>query len=157
MSDLAEGIVAGFATSAIIMVMYYFNKATLGALFAANKAIGKALVRVIIPPPRFEDYGYVCEDCGQKENENTKYTRQQAREVAPRRRNHHWPCRWDWLGWTQDPQRRPDQRPQRQCHELRQVHSRHGGQHRPEEIPGGPEGTPYQCVSAHAHPLANVW
>ena len=44
--------------------------------------------------------------------------------------------------------RRPDQRPQRQCHELRQVHSRHGGQHRPEEVSRGPEDTPDQYVSA---------
>ena len=61
------------------------------------------------------------------------------------------PCRWDWLDWAQDHQGRPDQRPQCQCHELRQVHSRRGGQHRPEEVSGGPEDTPNQCVSPHAH------
>ena len=52
------------------------------------------------------------------------------------------------LDWAQDHQRRPDQRPQRQCHELCQVHSRHGGQHCPEKVSGGPEDTPNQCVSA---------
>ena len=36
---------------------------------------------------------------------------------------------------------------QRQSDELRQVHSRHGGQHRAEEIPGGSEDTPNQCVN----------
>ena len=76
------------------------------------------------------------------------HVRQQAREVAPRRRNHHRSCRCDWVDWAQDHQGRPDQKPQRQCDELRQVHSRHGGQHRPEEVSGGPEDTPDQCVSA---------
>ena len=28
-----------------------------------------------------------------------------------------------------------------------QVHSRYGGQHRPEEVSGGPEDTPNQCVN----------
>ena len=42
-----------------------------------------------------------------------------------------WPCRWDWMDWSQNHQRRPDQRPQCKCYELRQVHSRHGWQHRP--------------------------
>ena len=51
MEDFAQGIVAGFAVSTTIPFMYYFNKAALGTLFAINKAIGKALVRVIIPPP----------------------------------------------------------------------------------------------------------
>ena len=50
MENIAEGIVAGFAISTTIPVMYYFNKAALGTLFAINKAIGKALVRVLLPP-----------------------------------------------------------------------------------------------------------
>ena len=52
------------------------------------------------------------------------------------------PCRWDWLSWTQDHQRRPDQRPQRKSYELHQVHSGHGGQHCPEEVSRGPEDNP---------------
>ena len=51
MEDFARGIVAGFAVSTAIPVMYYFNKAALGTLFAVNKAIGKALGRVLLPPP----------------------------------------------------------------------------------------------------------
>ena len=50
MEDFARGIVAGFAVSTAIPVMYYFNKAALGTLFVVNSAIGKALARVIIPP-----------------------------------------------------------------------------------------------------------
>ena len=49
MANIAEGIVAGFAISMTIPAMYYFNKAVLVSLFAANKEIGKALVRVIQP------------------------------------------------------------------------------------------------------------
>ena len=41
--------------------------------------------------------------------------------------------------------------PSASADELRQVHSRHGWQHRAEEIPGGPKDTPDQYVSAHAH------
>ena len=55
------------------------------------------------------------------------------------------------MDWPQNHQRRPDQRPQCKCYELRQVHSRHGRQYRPEEIPGGSEDTSNQCVSARAH------
>ena len=36
----------------------------------------------------------------------------------------------------------PDQRPQRKSYELHQVHSRHGGQHCPEEVSRGPEDNP---------------
>ena len=50
MENIAEGIVAGFAISTTIPVMYYFNKAALGTLFAVNRAIGKALVRFLQPP-----------------------------------------------------------------------------------------------------------
>ena len=56
MEDFARGIVAGFAVSVTIPVMYYFNKAALGTLFVVNKAIGKALARVIIPPPPEIEY-----------------------------------------------------------------------------------------------------
>ena len=56
MEHFAQGIVAGFAVSAIIPFMYYLNKATLGTLFVVNKAIGKAIVRVIIPPPSEIEY-----------------------------------------------------------------------------------------------------
>ena len=49
MANIAEGIVAGFAISMTIPAMYYFNKAVLVSLFAANKEIGKALVRVLLP------------------------------------------------------------------------------------------------------------
>ena len=55
-------------------------------------------------------------------------------QPSPRRRNYHWPCRWDWVDWPQNRQRRPDQRPQCKRYELRQVHSRHGWQHCPEEV-----------------------
>ena len=72
----------------------------------------------------------------------------QARQISPRRRNHHWPCRWDWMDWQKGHQRKPHWRPECQLDELRQVHSRHGWQHRPEEIPGGPENPPRQLVSA---------
>ena len=50
MDHFAQGIVAGFAVSVTIPAMYYFNKAALGTLFAVNRAIGKAIVRVIQPP-----------------------------------------------------------------------------------------------------------
>ena len=56
MENIAEGIVAGFAISTTIPVMYYFNKAALGTLFAVNRAIGKALVRVLLPPPPEIEY-----------------------------------------------------------------------------------------------------
>ena len=49
MNDIAEGIVAGVTMASIIPVICYGNKAALGALFAVNKAIGKALVRLILP------------------------------------------------------------------------------------------------------------
>ena len=50
MDHFAQGIVAGFAVSVTIPAMYYFNKAALGTLFVVNRAIGKAIARVIIPP-----------------------------------------------------------------------------------------------------------
>ena len=56
MEDFAQGIVAGFAVSTTIPFMYYFNKAAMGTLFAINEAIGKALRRVIIPPPPEIEY-----------------------------------------------------------------------------------------------------
>ena len=49
MEHFAQGIVAGFAVSATIPAMYYFNKAVLGTLFVVNREIGKALVSVIQP------------------------------------------------------------------------------------------------------------
>ena len=51
MEDFARGIVAGFAVSAAVPTMYYFNKAALGTLFVFNKEIGKALGRLLLPPP----------------------------------------------------------------------------------------------------------
>ena len=56
MEDFARGIVAGFAVSMTIPAMYYFNKAALATLFAFNREIGKALRRVIIPPPPEIEY-----------------------------------------------------------------------------------------------------
>ena len=81
------------------------------------------------------------------------HVRQQAREISHGRRNHYRPCRWNWLDWAQDHQGRPNKRPQRQCHELRQVHGRHGGQHRPEEVSRGPEDTAHEYVSKRASPV----
>ena len=49
MEHFAQGIVAGFAITTVIPAMYYFNKAALGTLFVVNRAIGKALMRVIQP------------------------------------------------------------------------------------------------------------
>ena len=49
MEDIAEGFVAGVTMASIIPVIYYGNKVALAALFAVNKAIGKALVRLILP------------------------------------------------------------------------------------------------------------
>ena len=61
MEHFAQGIVAGFAVSATIPFMYYFNKAALETLFAVNKAIGKALVRVLIPhETRYDDLKHTC-------------------------------------------------------------------------------------------------
>ena len=54
-----------------------------------------------------------------------------------------------WIGKQSHQRKLTGQRSQRQPDELRQVHSRHGRQHRAEEIPGGPEDTPNQYVSAH--------
>ena len=63
MEDFAEGIVAGFAISTTIPAMYYFNKAALGTLFAVNKAIGKALVRVLLPSEtRYVALKHTCND-----------------------------------------------------------------------------------------------
>ena len=67
MEHFAQGIVAGFAVSATIPAMYYFNKAALATLFAVNKAIGKAIARVIIIPPEHtcndDDCEFVCCSC----------------------------------------------------------------------------------------------
>ena len=63
MANLAEGIVAGLAISAGIPAMYYFNKAALGTLFVVNKAIGKALLRFLLPPEiRYDDLKHTCND-----------------------------------------------------------------------------------------------
>ena len=59
MNHFAQGLVAGFAVSVTIPAMYYFNKAALGTLFIVNRAIGKALARVIIPPPPLK---HTCND-----------------------------------------------------------------------------------------------
>ena len=63
MEDFARGVVAGFAVSAAVPAMYYFNKAALGTLFVVNREIGKALGRILLPPND--------EDCS---CENPKYT-----------------------------------------------------------------------------------
>ena len=66
MANIAEGIVASFAISMTIPAMYYFNKAALVTLFAINKAIGKALMRVILPSEtRYVALKHTCndEDC----------------------------------------------------------------------------------------------
>ena len=66
MANIAEGIVASFAISTTIPAMYYFNKAVLETLFAVNKAIGKALVRVILPSEtRYVALKHTCnkDDC----------------------------------------------------------------------------------------------
>ena len=59
MENIAEGIVAGFAISTTMSVMYYFNKAALGTLFALNRAIGKTLMRVLLPPETETETRYV--------------------------------------------------------------------------------------------------
>ena len=67
MEHFAQGIVAGFAVSATIPAMYYFNKAALGTLFVVNREIGKALVRVIQPNETRNDYDdcpIACSSCG---------------------------------------------------------------------------------------------
>ena len=63
MEHFAQGIVAGFAVSATIPAMYYFNKAALGTLFVVNREIGKALVRVIQPNETRNDYDDCPIDC----------------------------------------------------------------------------------------------
>ena len=66
MEDFAKGIVASFAISTALPAMYYFNKAALVTLFAVNKAIGKALVRVIQPnETRYVALKHTCDkaDC----------------------------------------------------------------------------------------------
>ena len=66
MENIAQGIVAGFAISTTMSVMYYFNKAALGTLFAVNNAISKALARVIIPSEtRYVALKHTCnkDDC----------------------------------------------------------------------------------------------
>ena len=63
MENIAEGIVAGFAISTAIPAMYYFNKEALRTLFAVNKAIGKALLRFLLPPEiRYDDLKHTCND-----------------------------------------------------------------------------------------------
>ena len=84
MDHFAQGIVAGFAVSVTIPAMYYFNKAALGTLFAVNRAIGKAIARVIIPPDEhtcnFAGCSIFCSNRGDCDNyrcyecENPKYT-----------------------------------------------------------------------------------
>ena len=67
MEHFAQGIVAGFAITTVIPAMYYFNKAALGTLFVVNRAIGKAIARVIIPPEHTcndDDCEFVCCCCG---------------------------------------------------------------------------------------------
>ena len=51
MEAFARGMVAGFAFPFAVPAMYYFNKEVLGTLFAFNMEIGKALGRLILPPP----------------------------------------------------------------------------------------------------------
>ena len=66
MENIAQGIVAGFAISTTMSVMYYFNKAALGTLFAVNNAISKALARVLLPSEtRYVALKHTCndEDC----------------------------------------------------------------------------------------------
>ena len=69
MEDFARGVVAGFAVSAAVPAMYYFNKAALGTLFVVNREIGKALGRILLPSPpknEFVPLKHVCEkgdDC----------------------------------------------------------------------------------------------
>ena len=74
MEHFAQGIVAGFAITTVIPAMYYFNKAALGTLFVVNRAIGKALGRVIIIPPEHtcndddcDREHYSCYDCTKEE------------------------------------------------------------------------------------------
>ena len=63
MEHFAQGIVAGFAITTVIPAMYYFNKAALGTLFVVNRAIGKALGRVIIPnETRYVALKHTCND-----------------------------------------------------------------------------------------------
>ena len=62
MEHFAQGIVAGFAVSATIPAMYYFNKAALATLFAVNKAIGKALGHVLLLPPETRSLKDTCND-----------------------------------------------------------------------------------------------
>ena len=66
MTDFAKAIVAGFALSMTIPAIYYFNKAVLVSLVTANKEIGKALVRIIIPSEtRYVALKHTCDkaDC----------------------------------------------------------------------------------------------
>ena len=63
MENIAEGIVTGFAISTTMSVMYYFNKATLGTLFAVNRAIGKSLMRVLLPPPPEIEFFFLKHTC----------------------------------------------------------------------------------------------
>ena len=78
MDHFAQGVVAGFAITTVIPAMYYFNKAALGTLFVVNRAIGKAIGRILLPPEihtcNDEDCDrehYSCHDC---DKENPKYT-----------------------------------------------------------------------------------
>ena len=67
MEHFAQGIVAGFAITTVIPAMYYLNKAALGTLFVVNRAIGKAIARVIIPSEHTcndDDCTIGCCSCG---------------------------------------------------------------------------------------------
>ena len=85
MENFAQGIVAGFAISSTIPFMYYFNKAALGTLFAVNKAIGKALARVLIPPEihtcNDDDCTIVCCSCGR--DPHSCYNCEKEEELNP--------------------------------------------------------------------------
>ena len=66
MADYVQAIVAGFAISMAIAAIYYFDKAVLVSLVTANKEIGKALVRIIMPSEtRYVALKHTCDkaDC----------------------------------------------------------------------------------------------
>ena len=60
MANFEQALVAGVVVSATIPPMYYFNKAVLASLFAVNKAVGKALGRLILPPPHTFSFESTC-------------------------------------------------------------------------------------------------
>ena len=61
MDKVAQGVVTGFAFGITLPIMYEFNKGVLKTLFAVNVAIGKALIRLVLPPPLELDCD--CPDC----------------------------------------------------------------------------------------------